>query len=68
MQVLQVRVLGRDEQFSAFPCAFAPHPPAPFSHKGLKVGIHSIHNQREIEAICFGSFKLAALTSNPRSN
>ena len=25
--------LGRDERFFAFRCVFAPHPPAPFSHK-----------------------------------
>ncbi len=30
---LKCRVFGRDERCSPFPCAFAPHPPAPFSHK-----------------------------------
>ena len=30
------RVFGRDEQCSVFPCAFAPHPPTPFSHTGRR--------------------------------
>ncbi len=33
---LKCRVFGRDERRSAFPRAFAPHPPAPFSHKGRR--------------------------------
>jgi hypothetical protein len=30
------RVLGRDARFSAFPCAFAPHPPCPLLPQGEK--------------------------------
>ena len=33
---LTCRVFGRDARCSAFPCAVAPHPPAPFSHKGRR--------------------------------
>ena len=33
---LKCRVFGRDERRSAFPRAFAPHPPAPFSHTGRR--------------------------------
>jgi hypothetical protein len=34
--LLKGRVLGKDEWFSVFLCAFAPHPPTPFSHKGRR--------------------------------
>ena len=33
---LKCRVFGRDEQCSAFPCAFAPHPPNPLLPQGEK--------------------------------
>jgi hypothetical protein len=35
-KTLKGRVLGGDEQFSAFPCAFAPHPPNPLLPQGEK--------------------------------
>ena len=45
---LRGRVPGRDARFAAFPCAFAPHPPAPLLPQGEKgeFGLPEAQNEK----------------------